>query len=385
MTEICDKKLCCGCMACKDVCPKAAISQKSDCGFAYPDIDEDKCIDCGRCRRVCPVTKNHDIRCETAYAVINNDDAIRMSSSSGGAFAALAQTVCEKGGVVFGAAFDEALVVRHIAADNCDEIRRLMGSKYVQSSTDGVYARIRNALEDGKTVLFSGTPCQCVAVKSVFGDAEKLFLVDFICHGVPSPDVWKKYLNEVCPDGADDVSFRDKSRGWEDFSIRINSGGVNLCQSHVVDPYYRVFFSNTALRESCYECSWKGSQRASDLTVADFWGIDRVFPQMNDNRGVSAVLVNSEKGRLLLEESSEKLTVVSCDKEAVLKGNGMYYSSVKRPGTREEFFQKLSVRDVDGICRDLGLYPTKSSLAKLRTRSMIKKLYRIIKRLSVRH
>ena len=146
-----------------------------------------------------------------------------------------------------------------------------------------------------------------------------------------------------------------------------------------------MFFSNTALRESCYECLWKGSRRASDLTVADFWGIDRVLPQMNDNRGVSAVLVNSEKGRLLLEESSEKLTVVSCDKEAVLKGNGMYYSSVKRPETREEFFQKLSGRDVDGICRDLGLYPTKSSLAKLRTRSMLKKLYRIIKRLSVRH
>lgn len=339
--EICSRTLCSGCSECAFICPCGAISMEHDEeGFLRPVTDNGKCVECGLCKENCPVNRKSVNLPLEAYAAYSKNSEIRKNSSSGGIFSHLALSVIDNGGVVFGAGYDKRFNIIHKAAESREEFNTLMGSKYVQSDLNGVYAEIRRYLESERKVLFSGTPCQCSAVRNAFGENEYLMLVDFICHGVPTPVLWEKYKNEEF-EGITNISFRDKKLGWEEFSMRVDTEKGSYSCSQYKDPYLRMFLQNIALRPSCYECSWKGDNYSSDITLADFWGISKTYPHMNDDKGVSAVVVRSEKGKALFEKAKESLVLTVSEPDIIAKINIAYGTSAKLPADRTHFFDDL--------------------------------------------
>ena len=306
-------KQCSGCYACVSKCPQNCIRMKTDDeGFWYPEVLSESCIDCGVCERVCPAKHEQaQINEPAAFAVYNKDEKVRGGSSSGGVFTALAEYIIESGGVVFGAEFDEKFNVVHGFAEQKSELGRFRGSKYVQSRIGQSYIKARQFLKAGRTVLFSGTPCQIAGLKSYLGHGyDNLFTVDLICHGVPSPKVWDKYLkHKEQRAGAPvaGVNFRSKQQSWKKFAMALSFGNKMVYNKTLdKDEYLRAFLQNVTLRPSCYECNFKTLGRTSDLTLADFWGVDVVMPDFADDKGVSLVLVHSDKGNNLLEVISEK-------------------------------------------------------------------------------
>ena len=373
--EICEKGLCSGCGCCEHICPRNAITMHFDEeGFLRPEIDARSCIECGLCQKKCPVNKHENHLPIEVYAAYARDKKIRKTSSSGGIFSLLGENVIAEGGAVFGAGFADELRVVHKSASTPSELLDLRGSKYVQSDLRGIYEKVGAALSEGKKVLFSGTPCQCSAVRNAFGNKDNLLLVDFICHGVPSPLVWKKYVTESF-DGARNASFRDKSRGWEEFSMRIESDKAAYCKSLYNDPYMRLFLQNTILRSSCYECSWKGDNYASDITLADFWGISKVFPHMNDNKGVSVVVVRSEAGKKAFRDIRESLVVEKTKIETVAGINIAYKESAHCPKNREEFFEDMkNGKSIKYLCDKYVRQTPFSEISKARVKRIAKVL-----------
>lgn len=303
MIRIEDKSRCCGCSACHAVCPHDAIVMKEDClGFRYPEIDMSRCTECGLCEKVCDFTaekpaEEHDEALEV-LAVRHKDRKCLSESQSGGAFTALSDVVLKNGGVIYGAAFNPDFTVSHVRACTPEERDAFRGSKYVQSDMGDVFRSVRKDLKDGRHVLFTGTPCQCAGLKSYIPESlpERLLLMDFVCHGVPSPAVWKDYLEYVAKGrklaAAD---FRDKSvEGWkvhkESF---VFEDGKKVCR----ETYKVLFYKNIMLRPSCGSCPYDIYHRESDVTVADFWGIGDVLPEWDTDDGTSMVIFNSLKGR----------------------------------------------------------------------------------------
>lgn len=303
---------CCGCHACAIRCPKQCITMQRDAeGFFYPRIDEAACIKCGLCETVCPVLNAvpaDENAKPMAFAAINPEEQVRMESSSGGVFSALAGQVLARGGIVFGAAWSEDFrEVRHIGVESVAELAKLRGSKYVQSTMGDCYAQVRSALRQGRPVLFSGTPCQAEGLRTFLGkDDDNLLLVDIVCHGVPAPAVWNRYLDE-CGERAgaavENVQFRNKESGWQGYKVKFTfANGKQQALPGSEDPFMNAFIRNACLRPSCHDCRFKKLNRVSDLTLADFWGIEDVCPEMDDNRGTSLVLAHSEKGQKALSE-----------------------------------------------------------------------------------
>lgn len=297
---------CTGCGACKVACPVNAITMKlNEKGFWYPEIDKDKCIRCKKCVAVCPVNeKIANEATKVAYAFKRKNDAKRMESQSGGAFAAMAEKVVQQGGVVYGVALDEAGKAVYERIDNEQDLIRLKGSKYVQADLKDAYLNIKEDLK-AKKVLFSGTPCYVAGLKKFLGNdnAGKLLTVDLICHGVPSPAVYKKHLthlSEGCGKKIADFNFRDKTQtGWHGhMETYTDAEGAKIADN----VYANIFYTDACLRESCYSCQYANTERVSDITIGDFWGVEKVFPDMDDNKGLSLVLVNSSKGRKFWNE-----------------------------------------------------------------------------------
>ncbi|MBQ8914604.1 MAG: Coenzyme F420 hydrogenase/dehydrogenase, beta subunit C-terminal domain [Clostridia bacterium] len=375
---ICEEKLCCGCGACRHVCPVNAVEMVADAeGFLRPFVDEAKCIGCKRCERECPVNKINASEPEKSYAAFSKDADVRNSSSSGGVFYHLAKVILDEGGVVFGAAFDKDMRVCHRAAENENELRSLMGSKYVQRDASEVYDEVGTYLSEGRKVLFSGTPCQCAAIKNVFGDREGLYLVDFICHGVPTPLIWKKFIEEE-HSGATDASFRNKKRGWEEFSMKVDTPDGEYNVSRYKDPYLRMFLMNVALRPSCYSCSWKGEGYTSDITVADFWGISKVYPALHDDKGISLVIERGEKGKLLLERARDRLCIYSAPLEKSVRSNGAYAASSKLPARRGEFFERLiGGESFVSLSKSFALPMKHKDIFKIRMITLVKRILAI--------
>lgn len=383
-----EKSDCCGCMACMNACPVSCISMEVDKeGFWYPRIDEEKCIHCNLCEAVCPISNNaissKEISVDEvkAYACINLAQEIREASSSGGVFSLLAEEVIKDSGKVYGAAFDEEGLVCHIGVENEEELSKLRGSKYLQSRIDECYLKIKEELEKGRKVLFSGTPCQNAGLRTFLRkDYENLYCVDFICHGVPSPSVWKKYLNYLekymgLPrDRESNPSFRSKKDGWIRFSISIPfSNGIEYRENLNNDLYMQTFLKDISLRPSCYECQFKPSNNISDITIADFWGIQHVLPEMFDNKGTSLVFVNSKKGEKLLKAVSEKMKWKEVDYNKAIEYNPSAYRSVKRPKRREKFFKNINCMDIEVLMKKV----TKDSFylkAKRKVISIVKKI-----------
>jgi len=340
------KQDCCGCHACYNICPHGCIEMLADSeGFLYPFVDESKCVDCCLCERVCPIINSYSKNVvPEAYACINNIQNIRLQSSSGGIFSLIAEAILQEQGVVFGAGFDPDFNVVHCSVSQFDDIGALRGSKYVQSCIDDSYKRAREILEKGKRVLFSGTPCQIAGLKSFLRkDYDLLVCVDIVCHGVPSPLVWTRYRKQMCKTMEfKAINFRDKSVGWKKFCLRIKfSNGNEYINDLNADPYMQGFLHNLYLRPSCHSCKFKGINRLSDITLADFWGIQTVLPDLDDDKGTSLVMVNSKKGAALFSAIKDKMKCTQININQAIAYNSAAIQSVPSHPQRDKFFQEL--------------------------------------------
>ncbi len=349
MIEIKDKEKCTGCSACYSICPKKCIDMKEDIeGFLYPDVDKKNCIECDLCEKVCPIFHEHESDFDMrVYACINKDEEVRKNSSSGGIFTLLAEYVLDNDGVVFGAAFDEDLNVHHIEVSKKSDLRLLRGSKYLQSRIEDTFKRAKKYLDENKYVLFSGTPCQIGGLKKYLKkDYDKLILQDLICHGAPSPLVWQKYLefqagiynSEI--DRKSFPQFRSKDKGWEKFSIFLKfTNGMEYSNTLDKDLFMKSFLKDICLRPSCYNCHFKSEKRESDITLADFWGVDKVLPEFFDDKGTSLVMINSKKGKKLFDLINDKMTYKAVKLEDILPYNTAALESAIRPKARNIFIK----------------------------------------------
>ena len=371
MIEIKDKKDCCGCWACVQRCPKHCITMKEDSeGFLYPEVDPALCINCGLCEKVCPVmNRGEERRPQETLAAINPDEEVRLASSSGGIFTLLATQVLAEGGVVFGARFNDRWEVVHGETEDVGGLAAFRGSKYVQSRIGDSFAKAEYYLKAGRKVLFSGTPCQIAGLRHFLRkEYDGLLTVDFICHGVPSPGVFRQYLKEVTArqrGGKNTVSshplssipesdapiagirFRDKVKGWKKFSFSLTlsategSGTKNsvfLSEVFTKNLYLKGFLADLYLRPSCYSCPAKSLSSGSDVTIADFWGVSSVLPDWDDDRGTSVVLVNTENGRVAVKSCGARICPVDFD--TICRLNPAVNKSAPCPARRIRFFAK---------------------------------------------
>lgn len=364
MIEICLSKKCSGCTACYAVCPRKAISMQIDEeGFLYPRIDESLCVHCGLCERVCPSLNQKPLREPlSVYAAKAKDDALRQESSSGGIFSLLARQVMSEGGIVYGAAISEIdLSVAHCSAENEEELSWLRGSKYVQSDVGDTYFRVRSQLKDGRKVLFSGTPCQVAALRNYLArDYDNLICVEVICHAVPSPLAWRKFLEKraaASAKGRDSarpeavigrrISFRRKNCGWKKFSLSLRfANDKEYLLDLRTDNFLRGFLSELYNRPSCHECSVRELRSGADITLGDYWNVHQRFPQIDDDLGTSVVLVNSNKGAILANKIALECDMVESDYADVRRTNPAIYRSSPPHHKRDKFF-KLVYRGAD--------------------------------------
>jgi len=339
--NISDKHNCCGCSACASACPKACISMQEDGeGFLYPLVDAATCIDCGQCEKVCPFEATLEAKRPLhTYAAINPSENERFHSSSGGIFTMLMHETLKKGGVVYGAAFDNDWNVCHISIEVEEDIPVLQGSKYVQSIIGDNYKTVKEYLKTGRKVLFSGTACQIAGLKRYLQkEYENLLTVDVVCHGVPSPMVWKEYVNKLEKRSPiEHISFRNKKPGWinYDFTVEYKDGCV-FSESHNVNLYMLGFLRDLYNRPSCHNCKVKAGRCTSDITLGDFWGIDRVYPELNCDHGVSVVLVNTKKGNDIIKEIAPVLKIATY--EQAIAGNPCIIKNTPENKWRRSFW-----------------------------------------------
>lgn len=342
---------CCGCYACATICPTHCITFEEDWeGFWYPKIEKEKCVGCKLCMQTCPTQKLKREKLYTApiaYGAMNKNEDLRLKSSSGGVFCLLAKKVLEQHGVVFGAAFDSGFRnVQHIYVEQLTDLEKLYGSKYIQSKIGNCYEEAEAFLKNGRSVLFTGTPCQIEGLKAFLKkDYDLLYCMDLVCHGVPSPKVWRKYLDyqERLAEGqVTGIQMRSKPAGWKKFAITISmSSGKQYQASASEDLYMRSFLQNICLRPSCAECHFKGLNRTSDITVADFWGVQKIAPTLDDDKGTSLVLIHSAKGQELFDLVSNNLRWQRTQTEVAISENSAASISVTAHPKRSSFFNDL--------------------------------------------
>lgn len=356
------KKECCGCSACISICPRKCISiYKDSLGFTYPIVDESLCIECGACTSVCPFINPYDQSGSLeSFAGENRSDEIRLQSSSGGIFYALATQTIAEGGVVFGAVFDSTWQVIHNWTDSQDGIQAMMGSKYLQSDMGNSFSEARKFLREDRKVLFTGTPCQIAGLKHFLKkDYDNLLTVEVVCHGVPSPSAWNSYLDNsfnVLIEGAEDttmnmlvsynirniksINFREKRNGWKNFGLSIGFEGfkqkgspgltssfTNFYEPYASNIYMKAFLSNWDLRPSCFYCKSKNGRSKADITIGDFWGIDSIKNYTNDDVGVSCIVCRTIKGVSIIK-GLENVKITAVPYFSILEGNPMLEGNV---------------------------------------------------------
>lgn len=347
MIKIADKSYCCGCSACAQRCPKQCISMIADNeGFLYPHVDTNACIACHMCEQVCPMgDKNKERTPLEVYAAKNADNNVRMESSSGGLFSMLAEQTIEAGGVVFGARWDEDWNVKHDYTETRENIYKFRCSKYLQSIIGNSFLQAEMFLKAGRKVMFTGTPCQIAGLKHFLRkEYDNLLTVDVVCHSVPSPGVWQKYLSEKLEklkwNKSDilHISFRNKKTGWKNYSFSIeNNQGDIYTELGSRNSYMQGFLAGLYTRPSCYACPVKKLKSGSDITLGDLWSIESLMPEIYDDKGVSAVVVNTEKGKANI--APLKIQLYSLRFQEVAKHNSALISSAIEPKNRAMFFE----------------------------------------------
>lgn len=352
---ICNEKQCTGCAACVNICPKHCISMtEAEDGFKYPVINEDQCISCGACTKTCPNNKAFAKGESAFYMAIHKDTDVLKNSSSGGAFTALASYVLRQNGVVVGAHMDASdKVVRHIIIDNADALGMIRGSKYYQSNPEDSYKKAIEELKHGKYVLFSGTACQIAAMYSLTPEKyrEKLITVDILCHGVSCKKVVDAYIK------AEETRFKKpivnyQFRIKEEFGWHSGGGtkmklffadGSSYIYEKSVDSFFMAFNNNVALRESCYQCKYCGTERIADFTIADFWGAtEKRANEENQKNGISLLLCNSDKAKSLVQALKEDMEITGIDPQEAIPYNNALTAPNTRPDNRERFFNMVN-------------------------------------------
>lgn len=376
LPRLCDNKSCTGCLACANACNIGALSiTKDEEGFYRPHIDRNKCVRCGLCEKYCPVISSfqrHEEDNARVYAAWHNDAEIRSKSTSGGAFTALAQAILNRGGVVFGAAYDDEMQIIHIEACTIDDLDKLRLSKYAQSFIGDTFKHVRQRLCAGQMVMFVGTPCQIAGLKNyLHKDYENLVLVDFICHGVPSIDLFQSYILwlEKKHGKVNHINFRDKRKGWYD-SLRVitTEDTREKVMRGFADNYWVGFNNNNTLQESCYNCVAQGFPRCSDITIADFWGIGKNIPfayKDEIEKGVSMIVINNKKASLLLEEASANMQVIERTLSEAIEKNRAAIQSSRRPKSRDTIYKDMRETDYESLCKKYMLTTTKQRAVKI--------------------
>lgn len=379
--DLCKHELCTGCNACASICPKHCIQMIADAeGFLRPVMDETKCVECGACQKVCPILNPNKVDSDTiAYAAMHRSDDIRLSSTSGGVFSALCNWTFSHGGAVFGAAYADGFSVKHRVARTMEEASLLRTAKYAQSEIVDSFQQAKRLLNDGQYVLFSGTPCQIGGLKSFLGaDYERLVLVDVICHGVPSPKVWARYIDyrsqtDAAGAAPTAINMRSKETGWPGYSIRFDySNGQHYLARSGEDPFLRCFVGDLCLRPSCYNCQFKGIYRISDFTLGDYWGVWSQLPEFNDGKGTSLVLLHSERAKTIWQQISEDMQVQAVSVPDCLNDNSSALWSSQRPAKRSEFMSRYCDED---------FYELTNHLLPLAKQVQVPIFRRVIKRL----
>lgn len=377
LPQLCSDDICTGCGACASACEKEAIRLiPNEEGFYRPQIDGSKCVSCGLCEKVCPILNplKDKLPCTDAplvFAAWNKDEKVRAESSSGGAFSALADTVLEMGGVVCGAAYMSDMTVEHICIENKSDLSKLRLSKYVQSYTGHVFRQIREYAKRGRTVLFCGTPCQTAGLmSSLRKDYPHVYCCDFICHGVPSPYIYKHYLQWVEDKygKVTHINFRDKRKGWYD-ALRVVTldNGRQKVMKGKNDAYWEPFNNNYNLQSSCYDCRFLGFPRKTDITIADFWGIGKNYPFGHIGeieKGVSLLIGNSDKGISLIHRSDDKMMCFERTLDEAIEKNQAGVHSSTRPAPRENFYHDLKRLTFDEMLSRYMIPQTKTRLVK---------------------
>ena len=359
--EFIKKNQCCGCSACVQKCPKNAISLKEDEeGFFYPIVNKEKCINCGLCKKVCPFI-NYEVEQKEnypkAYAVKNKINKDILNSSSGGVFIAIAKYIIKENGVVFGAAYDENNNVNHISVEREEDLFKLQGSKYVQSNILNTFKDAKESLDKGKKVLFSGTPCQIRGLKNfLLKDYDNLITCDLVCHGVPSQKLFKTYLKsleEKYQKKIKKYDFRNKDKkGWGLTAKVTFEDGKSKYINSDFDSYYSNFLDCNTYRESCYNCKFTTTNRNTDITLADYWGILSIHNDFYDEKGVSLILVNSKSGLDLLNNIADNIELIETDLNyAITKNKNLIQPSV-RPEKRNNIYKNIDNSSCTNYIRD---------------------------------
>lgn len=354
MIEIKNKVNCCGCNACGDVCPHNAITFKTDIeGFWYPEVDKEKCIDCGLCEKVCPIInikdlKKNDLPQSICYAAEHKNMEVIFDSTSGGLFSALADIMYKQHGYVGGAVFNDDFSVKHFISADKKDLPRIRSSKYLQSRLDGFYKDVKDLLKKGENVLVCGTPCQMAALRAFLRkDYDNLIIADFICRGINSPKVWRKYLDSFEERYGSKVVYckaKSKEYGWRNLTQKVILENGKHCYETREQSNFTKGYLQTGVycRPSCYDCRFKGYPRISDITLADFWGIENTNKSMEKDLGTSLVMVNSKKGEAFFEKVKTRINFVHMPFESIEAGNRSLHLSIDPPKVdRKQFFEDL--------------------------------------------
>lgn len=392
MIKINDKIKCTGCTACASVCPRRCITMAEDKeGFLYPSVDLNLCTNCHLCENICPINSNKDygarVDLKKVYALINNDVVVRKNSASGGAFALFAAQVLSQGGIVYGAAFSHDFTeVHHVRITTIDELPSLQGSKYVQSKLENIFFQVQQDLLAGRRVLFSGTSCQNAGLRKYLGkDYKYLLCIEFICHGVPSPKVWRKYLEMIkkkLGGSIVKVLFREKSVGGGELIMFIESDNHKFYRApDHMDPFYNMFMKNISLRPSCYSCAFKTDERTADITIADFWRGELILPGFGREGDMSLVFLNTSKAYAFFEGIRWNAKISEVEMSDAIIGNSSYYCSVQCPDTREGMFEDLDKMKFEKLCRKYARPTRRQTIAyKLEKSGLLKVINHIFRR-----
>ena len=350
-----EKKDCCGCEACKQICPKGAIIMKPDFeGFLYPQIVEAKCINCNLCRKVCPISNKVDNQMldeRKVFSIHTNDEELLDKSSSGGAFTIITEAYCDKDYVIFGARYDEKFNVYHDYIENIEEIYKFRKSKYVQSNLNNSYKEVLRFLKEDKKVIFSGTPCQIAGLKKFLRkEYENLLCIDIVCHGVPSKKVWNKYLEYIeskYNSKINNINFRHKVKQYGIYNSRnikiLLENGKRIIEDSRKNLYLRGFHNKLFYRHSCTSCKFSNPTRYADITIADCWGIENIDSTIDVHRGESMVVINTQKGMDIWNKinQSSNISKLELDLEFAIKSNEQFREATKVHKNRDDFYKNL--------------------------------------------